>query len=206
MYEDNERLEFLGDAVLDFMTGEYLYHRFPELAEGPLTSLRSALVRRDTLARFAAGLDLGSYMLMGVGEIESGGRERPATLCAVFEAVVGAAYLDQGLAAVSGLVEPLIGPEVARILREQSDKDAKSMLQELAQGEFRCTPRYATIAQEGPDHAKNFTVAVTLCGQTYGHGTGRSKQQAAQEAAKEALERIRQHGFIRDKGDSEDRG
>ena len=193
-YEDNERLEFLGDAVLDFLTGEYLYHHFPELAEGPLTSLRSALVRRDTLARFATRFDLGGSMLMGVGEMESGGRQRPATLCAVFEAVVGAVYLDQGLAAVSGLVEPLVEPEVTRILREQSDKDAKSTLQELAQGEFRCTPRYTTVAQEGPDHAKRFTVAVTLRGQTYGYGTGRSKQQAAQEAAKEALERFRRDG------------
>jgi len=202
-YEDNERLEFLGDAVLDFLTGEYLYHRFPELAEGPLTSLRSALVRRDTLARFAAGLDLGGHMLMGNGEMESGGRRRPATLCAVFEAVVGAIYLDQGLDAVSGLVEPLIEPEVAHILREQSDKDAKSLLQELAQGEFRCTPRYTTVAQVGPDHAKEFTVAVTLCGKTYGRGTGRSKQLAEQEAAQSALERLQQDTFTWPDGDIE---
>jgi ribonuclease-3 len=189
-FEDNERLEFLGDAVLDFMTGEYLYHRFPELAEGPLTSLRSALVRRETLARFARCFDLGDHMLMGHGEIESGGRKRPATLCAAFEALVGAAYLDQGLQAVYCLVEPLIEPELAHILREQSDKDPKSLLQELAQAEFHCTPRYSTVAEAGPDHAKEFTVAVTLCGKTYGHGTGRSKQQAAQEAASEALERL----------------
>ncbi|MEJ2208776.1 MAG: ribonuclease III domain-containing protein, partial [Anaerolineae bacterium] len=95
--EDNERLEFLGDAVLDFVTGEYLYHRFPELREGPLTSLRSALVRRDTLAQFARQLDLGNFLLMGHGEAESGGRERPATLCAAIEALVGALYLDKGL-------------------------------------------------------------------------------------------------------------
>ncbi len=111
-FEDNERLEFLGDAVLDFVTGEYLYHRFPELAEGPLTSLRSALVRRETLARFALRFDLGHYMLMGHGEAESGGRERPALLCAAFEALVGAIHLDQGLDAVRSVIEPLIGPEI----------------------------------------------------------------------------------------------
>jgi ribonuclease-3 len=195
-FEDNERLEFLGDAVLDFVTAEYLYHRFPELAEGPLTSLRSALVRRETLARFARRLDLGRHMLMGHGESESGGRERPATLCAAFEALVGAIYLDQGLDAVRHFVEPLVGPVVAHTIREQLDKDAKSLLQELAQGQFHCTPRYATVAESGPDHAKEFIVEVTICGEPYGQGAGRSKQQAAQEAAKLALERLQQEEAV----------
>jgi ribonuclease-3 len=186
-FEDNERLEFLGDAVLDFVIGEYLYHRFPELAEGPLTSLRSALVRRETLAEFAHDLDLGQHLLMGHGESESGGRERPATLCAAFEAVVGAIYLDQGLQAVHQLVEPLVEPEIARVVREQSDK---SLLQELAQSRMHCTPRYTTVAESGPDHAKEFTVDVLICGVAYGQGTGHSKQQAAQEAAKQALEHL----------------
>jgi ribonuclease-3 len=115
--EDNERLEFLGDAVLDFLTGEYLYHRFPELKEGPLTSLRSVLVRRTTLARFARHWDLGSHMLMGHGEAESGGRNRAASLCAAFEAVVGALYLDQGIGSVQRLVEPLIVPEISRTVQ-----------------------------------------------------------------------------------------
>lgn len=189
-FEDNERLEFLGDAVLDFVTGEYLYHRFPELREGPLTSLRSALVRRETLARFARQLDLGRHLLMGYGEAETGGRERPAILCATFEAVVGAIYLDQGLAVVQRFIEPLIGPEVTRILQEHLDKDAKSLLQELAQARLQHTPRYTTIAENGPNHAKEFTVQVTIGGVAYGQGTGRSKQQAAQAAAQAALERL----------------
>ena len=188
--EDNERLEFLGDAVLDFVIGEYLYHRFPELPEGPLTSLRSALVRRDTLARFAAQLSLGQYLLMGHGEAESGGRGRPATLCATFEALVGALYLDQGLSSLVELLEPLIIPEIARILEEELHKDAKSRLQELAQGLMHHTPRYSTVSESGPDHAKEFTVQVTIGGRVYGHGKGLSKQQAAQEAAQDALERI----------------
>ena len=188
--EDNERLEFLGDAVLDFVTGEYLYHRFPEMAEGPLTNLRSALVRRETLARFAQSFGLGDYLQMGHGEVESGGRQRPATLCAAFEAVVGALYLDQGLGPVVALVEPLIGPEVGRTLKGNLDKDAKSRLQELAQGEMHSTPRYVTVAESGPDHAKEFIVQVTIEGVVYGQGSGPSKQRAAQAAARDALERF----------------
>jgi ribonuclease-3 len=188
--EDNERLEFLGDAVLDFVTGEYLYHRFPELKEGPLTSLRSALVRRKTLARFARQLDLGHDLLMGHGEAESGGRDRPAILCAAFEALIGALYLDQGLEAVQRFVEPLVRPEATLIVQERSDKDAKSQLQELAQARLHCTPRYTTVAESGPDHAKEFTVQVTIDRQVYGRGAGPSKQQAAQAAAERALERF----------------
>jgi len=188
--EDNERLEFLGDAVLDFVTGEYLYHRFPELREGPLTSLRSALVRRDTLAHFARQLDLGHYLLMGHGEAESGGRERPATLCAAFEALVGALYLDQGLKVLDDLLEPLVAPEVAHILRDETHKDPKSLLQEMAQARMHHTPRYVTVAESGPDHAKIFTVQVKIGGTVYGKGYGPSKQHAAQAAAQEALRRL----------------
>jgi ribonuclease-3 len=188
--EDNERLEFLGDAVLDFVTGEYLYHRFPELREGALTSLRSALVRRETLARFARKLDLGNHLLMGHGEAESGGRERSATLCAAFEALVGALYLDQGLDSLYDLLEPLIAPEIAHILRDESHKDAKSLLQEMAQARLHYTPRYATVGESGPDHAKTFTVQVSIGGRVYGEGYGPSKQQAAQAAAREALDRL----------------
>ena len=188
--EDNERLEFLGDAVLDFVTGEYLYHRFPELREGPLTSLRSALVRRETLARFARQLDLGEYLLMGHGEAESGGRDRSATLCAAFEALVGALYLDQGLDSLHDLLEPLVAPEVAHILRDRTHKDAKSLLQEMAQARMHRTPRYVTVDARGPDHAKTFTVQVNIGGVVYGEGYGPSKQHAAQAAAQDALERL----------------
>jgi ribonuclease-3 len=189
--EDNERLEFLGDAVLDFVTGAYLYHRFPELREGPLTNLRSILVRRSTLSRFARQLELGGHMLMGHGEAESGGRHRPANMCAAFEALVGALYLDQGLDSVRRLLEPLILPEIARALQDSLEKDPKSHLQELAQAKMHRTPRYATVAETGPDHAKVFTVEVSIGDQVYGQGQGPSKQQAAQEAARQALQQIR---------------
>jgi len=193
--EDNERLEFLGDAVLDFVTGEYLYNRFPELREGSLTSLRSALVRREALADFADQLALGEYLLMGHGEAESGGRSRPANLCAAFEALVGALYLDQGLDVIRSFLEPLVEPEVARTIQENSDKDSKSLLQELVQGRIQRTPRYVTVGESGPDHAKEFTVEVTIGRRAYARGIGRSKQQAAQDAAREALERLSAEGF-----------
>lgn len=185
--EDNERLEFLGDSVLDFLAAEYLYNRFPELAEGPLTSLRAALVRRETLASFADSHGLGRHLLMGVGEAATGGRDRPANLCGAFEAVIGALYLDQGLDAVRKLVVPLFQPEVARTLRDHSDRDHKSLLQELAQGLVQLTPRYRTVRASGPDHAKEFTVQVSIGGTIYGQGTGHSKQEAAQQAARSAL-------------------
>jgi ribonuclease-3 len=195
-FEDNERLEFLGDAVLDFVTGEYLYHRFPEQREGLLTSLRSVLVRRTTLADFARHWDLGSHLMMGHGEAETGGRNRAATLCAAFEAVVGALYLDQGIDSVQHMIEPLIVPQITRTLRERLDKDPKSSLQELAQGQLHRTPRYRTVSESGPDHAKEFTVEATIGGQVFGEGKGHSKQQAAQEAARAALTRFEELGIL----------
>ena len=191
-FECNERLEFLGDAVLDFVTGEYLYHRFPEQREGSLTSLRSVLVRRNTLADFARQWNLGMHLMMGHGEAETGGRERAATLCAAFEAVIGALYLDQGIESVQKLIDPLIVPRIARTLEERLDKDPKSSLQEIAQGQMHRTPRYRTVSETGPDHAKEFTVEVTIGGEVFGKGKGLSKQQAAQDAAHSALERLEQ--------------
>lgn len=190
--EDNERLEFLGDAVLDFFIGEYLYHRFPEMREGRLTSLRAALVREETLARFAKALQLGDYLLMGHGEVESNGRERPATLCATFEALTGALYLDQGMEAVDKFLRRIIEPETARILTYDLDKDPKSLLQELGQGELQLTPTYRTVAVRGPDHAKEFTVEALIGGRVYGRGTGRSKRAAAQNAARQALHTLQE--------------
>jgi ribonuclease-3 len=192
---DNERLEFLGDAVLDFLTARYLYNRFPEMAEGRLTSLRAALVKRETLAYFAMALNLGRYLLLGRGEAESRGRNRQATLCATFEALVGAILLDQGLQAVEDFVLRCIEPEIGHILDEELYKDAKSMLQELAQGELQVTPIYRTVAERGPDHDKEFTIEVLIGDVAYGRGIGHSKQVAEQEAAKVALLKLRPLGI-----------
>lgn len=181
--QDNERLEFLGDAVLDFVVGAYLYDRFPELDEGDLTSLRAALVRAETLADFARDFDLGHFLRLGQGESESGGRERIPTLCAAFEAVIGAVYLDQGLTAVETLVEPMIAPTLDKIRASSLHKDARSEFQVWAQARYNITPRYEVTAAEGPDHDKTFTVQVLVGEEFWGSGQGRSKQSASQAAA-----------------------
>lgn len=188
---DNERLEFLGDAVLDFLTAEYLYHRFPEMREGELTSLRAALVRTESLANLAHKIDLGRCLYLGHGEEAGGGRRRLAVLCGAFEALVGALYLDQGLAAVEAFVKPLFDPEIEHILADDLDKDPKSLLQELSQAELEITPSYRTIGESGPDHAKEFVVEAVIGRQVYGRGVGRSKQAAARVAAQHALVQLR---------------
>lgn len=187
--EDNERLEFLGDAVLDFIVGAYLYHRYPEMQEGELTSLRAALVRAKTLALFARQLDLGDALRLGLGEEDNGGRERTPILCATFEAVIGAIYLDSGITAVIPLVERLIEPALTDIIASSAHKDAKSEFQVWAQAQFNITPRYKVVRTDGPDHAKVFTTQVLVGKTVWGEGSGGSKQRAAQAAATEAMSR-----------------
>ena len=187
--EDNERLEFLGDAVLDFVVGAYLYHHYPEMHEGELTSLRAALVRARTLAEFARELNLGQYLRLGYGEAENGGRERTPILCATFEAVIGAMYLDQGLPSVQVLVEKFVTPALVDIIEQSKHKDAKSEFQVWAQAQFNITPSYRVVNSTGPDHAKVFTVQVLLKDDVWGEGDGRSKQKGAQAAAAVALQK-----------------
>lgn len=187
---DNERLEYLGDAVLDFIVAEWLFREYPDLAEGEMTNLRARLVREDTLARLAQALHVGEHLLLGKGEADSGGRYRPHNLCAAFEAIVGAVYLDAGLDAVRTIFTPILAPELKQALRDQSARDPKSLLQEWTQARYRVTPTYETVAEEGPDHAKVFTVHAIVNGRTLGVGTGPSKQAAAQQAAAAALQRL----------------
>lgn len=184
---DNERLEYLGDAVLDFIVGAWLYHRFPDMQEGELTSLRAALVRAGTLAEFAKQVTIDSHLRLGWGEDESGGRKKTPTLCAAFEAVIGAIYLDNGMDAATKLVERLSAPMLDIIVEQSLHKDAKSEFQVWAQSEVGITPRYFVIDSEGPDHAKTFTVEVRAGDKVYGTGTGTSKQRAAQDAAQAAI-------------------
>lgn len=190
--EDNERLEFLGDAVLDFLVGAWLYNRFPEMREGDLTRLRSALVRTEQLAEFANQMDFGPAMRLGRGEGQSGGRQRLALLCATFEAVVGALYLDQGLDAVVGFINPLLEPAADRIISTNLDRDPKSMLQERIQALGFGPPVYRTVSTSGPEHLKMFEVEVVVNGEVFGSGDGPSKQAAAKEAARIAIERLDQ--------------
>lgn len=189
---DNERLEFLGDSVLSLVVSEMLFERFPDRQEGDLTTLRAALVRRETLARFAEQLDLGEFLMLGHGEEESGGRTRPATLCATFEALIGAIYVEWGVDAVRAFALPMIQAELDKVQRQALEKDAKSRLQEWAQSTFGRTPRYRTVASDGPDHDKLFTIQVSLDKTPCGVGQGRSKQEAAQLSAAHALLRMGQ--------------
>ncbi|MFU8774122.1 MAG: ribonuclease III, partial [Anaerolineales bacterium] len=185
--EDNERLEFLGDAVLDFLVGAWLYNRYPEMPEGYLTRLRSAIVRTEQLARFAQEMGLGEYMRLGRGEREGGGREKPALLCATFEAIIGALYLDQGIDRVQEFIAPMLESAAQRILSDQKDKDPKSLLQEWAQSQGHGTPFYRVVSARGPDHEKIFEVEVLINGEKFGQGLGRSKQVATKAAARAAL-------------------
>ena len=190
----NERLEFLGDAVLDFLTGEFLYHRFPEMREGELTNLRSALVKRETLARFAREIELGEYMFISKGERAAGGQRRVPLLAGAFEALVGALYLDQGLDAVKGFWQRFAEPHLQRILQGRLDKDAKSLLQELSQATFQLKPTYHIVDQSGPEHAKHFVIRVQIGERVLGSGRGNTKQSAEQEAARLALDALAVEG------------
>jgi ribonuclease-3 len=185
--EDNERLEFLGDAVLDFIVAEWLYNHYPEKPEGDLTRLRAALVHTDQLAYFAKEIDLGRALRLGHGEIQAGGRERLTLLCDAFEALVGALYLEGGIKSINNFMVPLLEDVVDDIFRNHMDEDTKSRLQEWSQGHGHSSPRYILIGEVGPDHAKTFEMEVRIGKKSYGRGSGSSKQSAEKAAAREAL-------------------
>ena len=189
-YSSNERLEFMGDAVLGFVVTEEIFGRFPERSEGELTHVRAAIVRGATLARWAKRLGLGERLLLSRGEEANGGRQRPANLANAMEAVLGALYLEQGLDAVRALVLPLLEEEMALHWPQGLEKDPKSGLQELSQSRWQLTPTYRTVAAEGPDHRRRFTVEVLVGDRVAGRGEGTSKRQAQQAAAKAALEAL----------------
>lgn len=188
--EDNERLEFLGDAILDFVVGAWLYHRFPEMNEGDLTRMRAALVKTEQLAEFGREINIGAALRLGRGEEENDGRTRDALLCATFEALVGALYLDSNVPAVEEFVSPLIQKAVGLILSGRKDRDPKSLLQEWAQGEGCSAPDYHVVTESGPDHDKSFFVKVFIDGKEYGSGAGHSKQSAGKAAAYAALKKM----------------
>ncbi len=186
--EDNERLEFLGDAVLDFIVGEWAYHRFPEMKEGDLTRIRSSLVRNERLAEFARRLDLGQALRLGRGEKSSGGHHRESLLGSAFEALIGALYLDSGLDRVIHFMQPLLEWMSPTILDELHDP--KSELQELTQAQKLGMPQYHVVHTSGPDHARVYEVEVKIADEIKGTGTGSSKSSAERAAARDALDRI----------------
>lgn len=186
----NERLEFLGDAVLGLVVAEKLYRDYPELTEGDMTQLRSALVRRETLARVAAEIGLGNYLYLGKGEEASGGRSKPANMAAVLEAVAGALFLDSGLDVARDFTLRVLDKELLNIVRQKTDGDYKSQLQHLIQSKYQQPPTYQLIEATGPDHDRTFTVAVMAGDKVLGRGSGRSKKLAETEAARSALEHL----------------
>ncbi len=188
--EDNERLEFLGDAVLDFMIGAWLYNKFPEMKEGQLSKYRSALVQTATLAEFARKIDLGQALRLGRGEYLASGKSKTALLCDAFEALIGALYLDQGLESVRTFVMPFMEGAIDDIILHHKDDDSKSRLQEILQAKNLPVPHYEVVRELGPDHSKIYEMEVRIGDKTIGIGQGSSKQNAAKQAAQNALENL----------------
>ena len=185
--EDNQRLEFLGDAVLGFVVGAWLYNAMPEMAEGDLTKYRSALVHTAQLATFAREIDLGRALRLGRGEIIAGGRTKTPILCDAFEALVGALYLDQGLEAVKDFLRPMMSEALDDIVANRKGENPKSQLQEILQARGQDVPRYSVVHESGPDHAKVYEIEVLVGERVVGRGKGSSKQAATKSAALDAL-------------------
>ena len=187
----NERLEFLGDAVLGFVSADYLYRKHPDLPEGELTRIRAALVCEDSLHEVAQRLHLGDFLMLGKGEESGGGRHRPSILADAVEAVLAAVYLDGGIDEARALVHRILLEKEPEQVVESRRRDCKTELQELVQRKPNQELRYELVSESGPDHAKVFTVAVMLNGQVVGLGSGHSKKEAEQSAARTALEHMK---------------
>lgn len=187
----NERLEFLGDAVLDLVVATRLFRDFPQFSEGRMTRLRAVLVRKDTLARIARDIGLGNYLYLGKGEDATGGRDKPANLAGALEAVIGAVYLDQGLETATDFIQKLFAAELAEAVTRRTDANYKSELQELLQARQQQRPTYHIIETTGPDHDRTFTVEVRLGNTVLGRGSGRSKKAAETAAAQGVLKQLR---------------
>lgn len=185
----NERLEFLGDAVLEFIISKELYDRFPDKEEGYLTALRANLVNTENLSRVALKLELGSAIFLSKGEEEGGGRENPSLLADTVEAIIGALFLDRGLETTYEFIRQNIIVEIPEKVSRPL-KDAKSRLQETAQAKGLPTPRYKVVEESGPDHSKRFVIEVFIAGESYGSGEGKNKSQAEQAAARASLEKF----------------
>lgn len=187
---NSERLEFLGDAVLDLAVGHMLMERYPKADEGLLTQARSAVVSEQTLAEAARELDLGGWLRLGRGEEQTGGRNKNSLLADAYEAVVAAVYLDGGFDRAVEVVENLLGGRLAHAMREVQNRDPKSRVQEHIQARHRMLPEYVLVAESGPEHAKQFDVALLLWGRELSRGVGYSKKEAEQDAARRLLEQV----------------
>jgi ribonuclease-3 len=194
-WPSNERLEFLGDAILNFIVTEKLYEEFPKLPEGELTGIRASLVCRDTLARLASSLKLGDWLLLGRGEEANEGRTKASNLANAMEALVGALYLDQGLAKARRFILRQLKPELGKIKAGKTTPNYKALVQEFIQGQKRPTPVYRLVEAIGPDHNKQFTAEILVEGEALGKGVGKNKKTAESQAARAAWEKLRcNHG------------
>lgn len=188
--ESNERLEFLGDAVLELITSDFLYSKFPESPEGKLTSFRSKIVQTRTLANVANNLQLGDYILLSKGEAVSGGAQNSSILADLVEAIIGSIYLDGGLVSANKFVSEQLLNNYQSLIKSEEIEDWKSKLQEVVQAKGGLAPIYEVIKEEGPDHDRIFTISVNFFDMSQATGTGRSKQYAQQAAARKALEKL----------------
>lgn len=186
----NERLEYLGDAVLELATSQYLYKTYPDFQEGMLTNLRAALVRTESLGETALALGFDKLLLMSKGEEATGGRQNRSILADTFEAFLGALYLDCGYQACVAILEKYLFQKASTVLSDQTYKDNKSLLQEIAQARYKATPQYVLKSESGPDHDKEFVMQVMIGSESYALGKGKSKQAAQEDAAKLTLEMI----------------
>ncbi len=189
---NNERLEFLGDAVLDLIVGEYLFSKFPHSDEGILSKIRASLVNEDGFTLLARKLDLGSYIYLSLAEENNNGRDKPSLLSNAFEAVIGAVYLEAGLGTAKEIAIKLLEICHPKIDLDTLSKDYKTALQELTQATHGVTPQYEMLGSSGPDHRKEFEIAVILNGTTVAKAKGKSKKEAQQKAAKLALKELKQ--------------
>ena len=190
--QDNERLEFLGDAVLDLIVSESLVENYPSYSEGRLSKLRALVVNESSLSTVARSLGLGDYILLGRGEDQSGGRDKNSILADTFEAVIAAIYIDSGLPEVSRFVLPLLEDRIGEVARSDSPMDFKTELQELSQSLRGVLPSYRVVQESGPDHEKVFLVELSLDSAIISTGKGRSKKAAEQDAARKALQQLKQ--------------
>ncbi|MZG54101.1 MAG: ribonuclease III [Nitrospinae bacterium] len=188
----NERLEFLGDSVLDILVSDFLVHKYSDFAEGILSKIRAAVVNESCLAKLARKINLGDYLLLGKGEDLSGGRNKPSILADAFEALAGAVFRDGRLDAASNIFLPLLIEEIENTAESWSFRDFKSDLQEYTQNKLVCIPSYKVVREMGPDHAKEFEVVVMIKNEVQGKGLGKSKKEAEQAAAKIAMENFSQ--------------
>jgi len=188
---NNERLEFLGDAVLDLIVGEYLYHLFPEAEEGILSKLRAALVNEEAFTKLAKRLDLGKYLFLSPAEENNKGREKPSILSSAFEALIGALYLEAGFDKAKEVALRLLKEEYPEIKPEELLKDYKTTLQEITQAHFGVVPEYKLISATGPDHRKEFEIGVYIHDKEYARAKGKSKKAAQQEGARITIEKLK---------------